>query len=134
MTTVWFEGIEEMNTVAATMARNSAAMLVAADKLVRSAGFAVQQWGQSFAPVDTGFLRSSITVAFTGGVLAGFYQTSVGPEAAYGPHVEYGTSIMAPYAFMGPALDRVAPAFLAAVAAMGDPLAGPGVIAGGRIS
>ena len=131
--TVWFQGIEQMNTLERQLARNTTATLVAADRLVRSSGFAIQQWGQAFAPVDTGFLRGSITTEFTGGVMAGFFATEVGPEAEYAPFVEYGTERMAPFAFMGPALDRVSPSFVLALEAMADPLAGPGVMAGGGI-
>jgi hypothetical protein len=38
----------------------------------------------------------------------------------YGPDVEFGTVNMAPYAYMGPALDRHTPGFLAALALVGS--------------
>lgn len=59
---------------------------------------------QAIVPVDTGFLRSSITyetketrVGATG---------EVGPTADYGDYVESGTSRMAPQPYMLPAYTR----------------------------
>lgn len=65
-----------------------------------------------FAPVDTGTLRNSITSDLRG--LTG----TVGPTVEYGAHVEYGTSRMAPHAYMGPAFDRNAAVFMQALKAI----------------
>lgn len=68
------------------------------------------------APVDTGNLKSSIghsdlrTVGQSGSL-----EVEIGPTANYGAYVEYGTSRMGPQPFMGPALDRNAPGFIAAL-------------------
>lgn len=63
---------------------------------------AIEADAKAFAPVDTGFLRSSIGVDVDDDGLGG----EVGPTAAYGAFVERGTSRNAPRAYMGPAFDR----------------------------
>jgi hypothetical protein len=64
-----------------------------ASQVVRGAAFLCQRVAIQRVPVDTGFLRSSITVGdIWGGTLQpGALAAQVGPEAAYGAHVEYGT-------------------------------------------
>lgn len=61
------------------------------------------------APVDTGFLRNSISSTVRG--LVG----EVGPSAEYGAYVEDGTSRMAPQPYMGPATAKNAVAFYKAM-------------------
>lgn len=68
---------------------------------------------QAACPVDTGNLRSSIT--FETRALAASVWGEVGPTASYGAYVEYGTSRMAPQPYMGPAFDRHAETFAAAM-------------------
>lgn len=79
--------------------------------VVKRTAAAVVAKGQAFAPVDTGFLRSSVGSDLDPDGLG----AAVGPTADYGRYVEEGTSRMAPHAFMGPALDRQAPGFVAAL-------------------
>jgi len=78
---------------------------------VAAAGLKLAIDAKAAAPVDTGFLRGSIGVDTDPDGLG----VVVGPTAEYGPYVEFGTSRMAPRAFMSPAFDRVAPGFVAAV-------------------
>jgi HK97 gp10 family phage protein len=54
-------------------------------------------------PVDTGFLKDSITSEADG------LHAEVGPTASYGAYVEYGTARMAPQPYMGPAADARIP-------------------------
>ena len=49
-------------------------------------------------------------------------RAEVGPTAEYGAYVEYGTSRMAPRAYMGPAFDRHAPDLVTAVEQIRDRL------------
>lgn len=67
---------------------------------------------QAICPVDTGFLRSSITYETKG--TAGGAEGVVGPTASYGGYVEDGTSRMGPHPYMGPAFERNVPAFVEA--------------------
>lgn len=64
----------------------------------------IERDAKAFAPVDTGNLRGSITseTEITGSSIRG----EVGPTASYGAYVEFGTSRMAPHAYLGPAFDR----------------------------
>lgn len=73
---------------------------------------------QAFAPVDTGNLKSSITYETKS--LASSVSAEIGPTAAYGHYVEYGTSRMAPHAYMGPAFDRHAHMFEQALGQIAD--------------
>lgn len=84
------------------------------DALARTAVAAtatmLQAQAQGAAPVDTGFLRSSISTTNRG------LEAEVGPTASYGYFVEGGTSRMSPQPYLFPALDVVTPMFEAAMA------------------
>ena len=76
---------------------------------VTLATLGTEREAKMFAPVDTGNLRNSISSEIRG--LTGV----VGPTAEYAEYVEFGTSRMAPSAFMGPATDRNAAVFYKAM-------------------
>ncbi|PZR55226.1 hypothetical protein DNL40_02325 [Xylanimonas oleitrophica] len=88
--------------------------------VVRKATLDVERDAKTGVPVDTGNLRATISsdVQATAGSVSG----EVGPTANYGLFVELGTSKMAPQPYMGPALDRNAPAFEQAMAQIVDRL------------
>jgi HK97 gp10 family phage protein len=65
------------------------------------------------APVDTGNLRNSISSDIAR------LHAEIGPTAAYGIYVEYGTSRMAPQPYLGPAFDRNAPGLEKAIGDIG---------------
>lgn len=73
---------------------------------VRATLVGVTADGKQGAPVDTGFLRSSITWEMTGST-----EGEAGPEAVYGGFLETGTSRMGAQPYMGPAADRWEPQF-----------------------
>lgn len=75
-----------------------------ARQVTRKTANDVERDAKTFCPVDTGFLRNSIGVDMAGN--AYYTEAVIGPTADYGPYVEFGTSRMAPSAFMGPAFDR----------------------------
>lgn len=103
-------------------------------KAVRKASFDVQALAQTRAPVDTGFLKSSIyTVTHNSSTYGQGLQgeSTLLPEidkpaddltafvavgANYGAYVEYGTSRMAAQPYFHPAFDAVEPVFKAALA------------------
>ncbi len=130
MTTVWFEGIDEMNTVTAEIERATRQIGAKGAAVIRSAAFQVETIGKLFCPVDTGHLKGSIGTSFSGDGRFGAMSAEIGPTAHYGGYVEWGTRHMAPHAYMGPALDRVTPSYLAAAAAISDPFAGRGRLRG----
>lgn len=78
---------------------------------------------QILSPVDTGFLRGSIS--YETKVLKMSAVGEVGPTASYGEFVETGTSRMAPQPYMGPATERNAQVFYAAMEQMAERRARP---------
>jgi len=106
----------DFGRLAASFAQGAANVGSLAQTVVRKTALDVEKDAKSLAPVDTGNLKGSIghsdlrTVGQSGSL-----EALVGPTADYGVHLEFGTSRMAPQPFMGPALDRQTPAFLAAM-------------------
>lgn len=83
------------------------------ETVVRAVTARGEALSKQFAPVRTGFLRSSVTSDVHVGrneVVGQF-----GPEASYSPFVHNGTSRQAPNPFNDRALDAVEPVFYAAV-------------------
>lgn len=115
MASVWFEGIEQLNSLSADLTHAGLIIAHRGSKAVHKIGQDVVHDGQAFAAVDTGNMRNGIGVDYDGDGL-GF---EAGPTASYAPYQEYGTSRMAPHAFMGPSLDRNTPPFVAAVEELG---------------
>lgn len=110
MASVWFDGIDQLNTIAVALAGSAVRVGAGAAVVLRKVAHDVEATSKQFCPVDTGNLRNSI------GTDLGVLQAAVGPTAAYGKYVEWGTSRMSPHAFMGPALDRHAADFEAGIA------------------
>jgi len=92
-----------------------------ASEVVRGAAFLCQRVAQQRVPVDTGFLRSSISVGRpdgpSGSLQPGDLSAQVGPEAAYAYWVEYGNSRGArPQPFMVPAAEQAGEWFVQTMA------------------
>jgi HK97 gp10 family phage protein len=86
-----------------------------ASRIVVKTGHDVVRDAQAMCPVDTGNLRSSISVDFRYNGL----EFEAGPTASYGRFVEEGTSRMAPHAYLGPAFDRNVPGAVTALGVLG---------------
>lgn len=103
--------------------RALASDLTDASKRVREmAGLAIQKTvfdieadAKALAPVDTGYLKSSISTELSGDGLRG----EVGPTALYSRWVEEGTTRASAQPFLGPATDRRIPGFLQAMEQIG---------------
>lgn len=91
-----------------------------ASVVIRKVGHDTVRDAQALCPVDTGNLKSSISVDFDFNGL-GF---EAGPTASYGKFVEEGTSRMAPHAYLGPAFDRNVPQAVTALGMLGATLLG----------
>jgi len=94
---------------AAELARETTKANVEASQVVRGAAFLCQRVAKQLAPVDTGFLRNSITVGGLYGeaLLPGALAAQVGPEAHYGYWVEFGNSRGGPIQqYMTPAAEQ----------------------------
>lgn len=135
MASVWVEGIDEINAIAAQLRAKNNRIGAQGSAVIRAAAHQLEATAKLLCPVDTGHLRSTIgPPAFSGDGRSGGMEAAVSATASYSRYVEWGTSRMAPRAFMGPALDRVGPDFVAACAAISDPFDGGvvGVRGGGR--
>lgn len=106
--------LSEVSQLTADMRGIGRELVPKAHAVVRKVSADTKRDARALAPVDTGALRSSVTYETrdTGGIITG----EVGPTVDYGAHVEFGTSRMAPQAYMGPAFDRHAAAFEQAMA------------------
>nr|WP_297424786.1 HK97-gp10 family putative phage morphogenesis protein [uncultured Actinotalea sp.] len=116
MGSVWFDGADDLNRLSADLRGASDRVGRAAQQVIRKTTLDVERDAKAFAPVDTGMLRSSIGHSDLRRIgQYGVLEAEIGPSASYGAFVEFGTSRQAPQAYMGPALDRNAPAFVAAM-------------------
>lgn len=88
--------------------RETATVNVEASQVVRGAAFLCQRVAVQRAPVDTGFLRNSITVGsvYGGTLQPGALAAQVGPEAAYGGFVEFGTANQGAQPYLTPAAEQ----------------------------
>jgi HK97 gp10 family phage protein len=101
--------VSELNAVAVDLGAAGYRATLGAAVVVRRTALDIVGDGQMFCPVDTGNLRAGI------GADIAPLSAVIGPTADYGDYVENGTSVMAPQAFMGPALDRRTPDFVTAM-------------------
>lgn len=115
-----FEGLEDLNRLSADLRNAADRVGPRAQQVLRKTALDIEADAKAFAPVDTGNLRNSIGHSDLRTVgQSGVLEAEIGPTASYGAYVELGTSRMAPHAYMGPALDRRAPGFVAAMEALG---------------
>jgi len=114
MTTITID-VSQLSALATELAARGAKVGAQVSTATRKAGAEVERASKILAPVDTGYLRSSISTTITGGGNSSQVAAEVGPTANYGIYVEEGTSRMRPQPYMGPALDRVAPMWVAAI-------------------
>lgn len=112
----------ELTAFAAGLERKAEAATLLIRGAVRKATFDIAADAKAAAPVDTGFLRSSIQTSVAGSN-ADVAQGVVQAQANYSKFVEFGTSTAAPRPFMGPAADRHSPALQQAVSQVLETLA-----------
>jgi HK97 gp10 family phage protein len=87
----------------------------AASAVLRKASYDIEADAKTFAPVDTGALKSSISTTITGRAGAGAMTAEIGPSVKYGVYVEYGTSEQPGQPFLNPAFERTLPRFTSAL-------------------
>lgn len=106
----------ELNALAADLSNVAGKIGPKVQTVMRKTARDIEADAKAFAPVDTGNLRSSIGHSDLRTVgQSGTLEVEIGPTANYGVFVEFGTSRMAPHAFMGPAFDRRSPGFVSAL-------------------
>lgn len=111
---VEFDG-SELNHLAARIGNATGHVGARTAVAIRKTAADIERDSKVFAPVDTGALRESISTTITGDARFGAIAAEVGPTVDYAVHLEFGTATMAPHAFMGPAYDRHAHTFEAAL-------------------
>lgn len=79
--------------------------------VVRKHGAGMQQLAQSYAPVDTGFLKRHINLGFT--MHSFVYTAVVTGDAEYDPYQEYGTRYQTGTPHLRPALYNTEDKFIA---------------------
>lgn len=108
----------ELRLLAVDLTRAGAQAGARAEVVVRKTTLDVVGHARTIAPVDTGNLKNSIGADVSANAVT--IESVIGPTAAYAPFLERGTSRMGPRPFMGPSLDRYAPAFEAAMGQIAD--------------
>ena len=103
--------VSEMRQLAKDLRTAAATSTKRASVAVRKALFDIERLAKMRVPVRTGNLRNSIGTDIDAGGLGGV----VGPTAAYGGFVEFGTSKMGAQPYMNPAADAVIPKLQAAL-------------------
>lgn len=76
-------GLDKLQKIANNLGRVQGNKVI--DKAIQTAAFIVEGESKKVTPVDTGFLRSSITTAY------GHQKATISPRAAYGLFVHEGT-------------------------------------------
>ena len=109
------EGLEQLNKLAYDFRQAGLTAIPRARQLVRKTAFDISATAKTFVPVDTSATRESIDADFEDGDLTAI----IGPTTLYAWWLEFGTSRMAPHAFMGPSLDIHSPEFAAGAAELG---------------
>lgn len=113
---------DELDRIAADLKSTADQTQKKARAVVRQAGLSVANGARTRAPVDTGFLRSSIRMRNAKSGQRNTVSVEVTASAHYAVYVEYGTSRMGPQPYMAPAADRVMPTFAEAVSRIGGDL------------
>lgn len=112
----------ELRALSADLASASGRVGSLASKALRKTAFDIEGTSKGLAAVDTGAMKNSISTTITGDGRFGEMAAEIGPTVDYAPHLEYGTSRMAPQPFMGPAFDRHAPLLEQALGQIGEDL------------
>ncbi|WP_275779700.1 HK97-gp10 family putative phage morphogenesis protein [Paenarthrobacter sp. Y-19] len=87
--------------------------------VIKKTALDIERNAKAIVPVDTGNLKNSIGHSDMRMLSSEHLQVDIGPTANYGQYVEFGTSVQAPQAFMGPSLDRFSGQFEQAMAQLG---------------
>lgn len=107
------DGSAEMMRLSVDLGNAGARVGARAGQALVKAAHDIQAGAQTRSPVDTGYLRSSISTSVTGS--GGTVTAEIGPTANYGGYVENGTSQQRAQPYLRPATDAVLPGYEAAL-------------------
>lgn len=110
MTTMTIDA-HELEGLGESFTRGAGRIGAAVSAVLRKSAYDIQRDAQSAAPVDTGFLKNSISTTFTGDGRFMGMAAEIGPTAEYGIYQELGTSVMPAQPYLAPAFDRRYPEF-----------------------
>lgn len=99
--------------------KNAGAVGARTAAAIRKTAHDIEADAKGFAPVDTGFLRNSISTTISGDGRFGEIAAVIGPTAEYGIYQEVGTSKMPAHPYLAPAFDRRIGGFTAALGKLG---------------
>ena len=108
-------GYEDLLKLSADLGKASYEVTRKAQAVVAKTAHDIEADAKSFAPVDTGMLRNSISTTIGASGLS----AEIGPTVHYAPFLEYGTRRMRPQPYMGPAAERRAEPFVQAIESLG---------------
>lgn len=111
----------DLDVFAAGLERKAEAATFLIRGAVKKATADIAADAKKLAPVDTGFLRSSIPTSAAGSN-ANVAQGVVQAQANYSKYLELGTSSSAPQPYMGPTADRHTPDLQKAISQIADTL------------
>lgn len=109
------EGLDDLYKLAGEISAGADRIGQKGAAVLRRSAHQVEVLGKKNAPVDTGYLRSSITTTITGDGRFKQMSAEIGPEASYGRFIEEGTHRQQAQPYMGPAAAAVEPQYLAAL-------------------
>jgi HK97 gp10 family phage protein len=104
----------ELRKLSADLGKADAKVTGLASKAIAKTALDIEADAKALAPVDTGYLKGSISSDI------GTLSAEIGPTASYGHFLEYGTSKMAAQPFMGPAFERRVPGLEKALGQIGS--------------
>jgi HK97 gp10 family phage protein len=93
----------------AELAATSAVVAERVSAAIAKTAFDIEADSKALCPVDTGFLRGSISSSVEP------LEAEIGPTAEYGAYVEYGTSRAGPQPYMTPSFDRRSSSLISAI-------------------
>lgn len=116
--------ISSLELIAASFMAAGPKAVARAKLVLKKTALDIERNAKAIVPVDKGNLKNSIGHSDMRLISASNLAIEVGPTANYGGYVEFGTSRMAPQAYMGPSLDRMAGPFEQAMEQVGREAAG----------
>lgn len=114
---ITFDSSEVIN-LAHQLQESTTEIRTRAAQVVRAAGSKVERDAKVAAPVDTGYLRNSISTRVSGNANTSTAEVTAGAD--YAAYVEFGTSRMSPQPYMIPAFERNKQPFIDALQQLVD--------------